>query len=284
MRLLSLQLKKYNFREKSKTYKSYTSSNLKDDYVQINILDNGIIEIEGSHISDDRFVSVYIQNDNKQVYSDSTEILSNKTYSFEVNAKLPEGTNELILFFGKNRTGTYIGKHKIYIYTENSSTFFKVSPIYEHNYKFYTENSYIKDEYLKSGLSSKDQQRIKDLAESITQGISSDYDKVKAISTWVSDNIYYNWDGYLKGKYGKNDAISVLDSKKSVCAGYANLTDALIKSINIPCKVVNGFALGVSTSGSWENTKHTRSNHAWNEAYVDGRWIIIDTTWNSRNM
>jgi transglutaminase/protease-like cytokinesis protein 3 len=24
-------------------------------------------------------------------------------------------------------------------------------------------------------------------------------------------------------------------------------------------------------------------NHVWNEAYVDGRWVIVDTTWDSAN-
>ena len=26
-----------------------------------------------------------------------------------------------------------------------------------------------------------------------------------------------------------------------------------------------------------------KSNHAWNEAYVDGRWMLIDATWDSTN-
>ncbi len=48
--------------------------------------------------------------------------------------------------------------------------------------------------------------------------------------------------------------------------------------------MVNGFALGVSTSGrSWDEVNATSSNHAWNEAYVDGRWVMFDATWNSTN-
>jgi len=29
--------------------------------------------------------------------------------------------------------------------------------------------------------------------------------------------------------------------------------------------------------------KDTKTNHAWNEAFVDGKWIILDTTWDSFN-
>ncbi len=100
----------------------------------------------------------------------------------------------------------------------------------------------------------------------------------------MADNIYYNWDAYLSGSYGRTDAIGTLESRRSVCQGYAELTAALIKSINIPCKVVSGHALGVSAGGRyWDQVDHNSSNHAWNKAYVDGKWIIMDTTWNSRN-
>jgi len=36
-------------------------------------------------------------------------------------------------------------------------------------------------------------------------------------------------------------------------------------------------------SESWETVNHTSSNHAWNEAFVNGRWVIMDTTWDSTN-
>lgn len=128
---------------------------------------------------------------------------------------------------------------------------------------------------------------IRNLAASITKGCKSDYDKVLKIHDWVCNNIYYDWDSYLDGSISWEACTPtvVLKNKRSVCSGYANLTASLLRAVGIPTKVVGGYALGVSTSGGWtEATIQTNtSNHAWNEAYVDGRWLILDTTWDSNN-
>jgi len=79
--------------------------------------------------------------------------------------------------------------------------------------------------------------------------------------------------------------VGVLNSRRSVCDGYANLLTALLRAAGIPAKKVTGFALGMSTNGDWPASLNPGrdSNHAWTEAFVDGRWIIIDSTWNSGN-
>lgn len=145
------------------------------------------------------------------------------------------------------------------------------------------------------------------LSNQIIKGLSDDYDKLRAIHDWVSDNIIYDmytFRTYLEDDYyGVKDkdysALGTLQSEVTVCAGYAYLTAALARSAGIPCKVVTGFADGVNsmntfhdifklykeylTSGDEEIFQEMNSNHAWNEAFVNGRWVILDTTWDSNN-
>ncbi|MEG2421761.1 MAG: transglutaminase-like domain-containing protein, partial [Oscillospiraceae bacterium] len=85
--------------------------------------------------------------------------------------------------------------------------------------------------------------------------------------------------------YGDTSALGTLQSRRSVCQGYASLTAALLRSAKIPAKLVAGYGLGLSTSGRWtaESAASSQTNHAWNEAWLDGRWVIIDTTWDSGN-
>ena len=73
--------------------------------------------------------------------------------------------------------------------------------------------------------------------------------------------------------------------QKSVCQGYADLCAALLRAEGIPTKVTNGYAMGAGTTGMWTDTimNSDDSNHAWNEAFVDGRWIVFDSTWDSNN-
>ncbi|MCB2339560.1 transglutaminase domain-containing protein [Clostridium estertheticum] len=55
-----------------------------------------------------------------------------------------------------------------------------------------------------------------------------------------------------------------------------------MRMAGIPCRVVIGYAIGVNYQ-SWETVNHANSNHTWNEALVDGRWVIMGSTWDSIN-
>lgn len=142
------------------------------------------------------------------------------------------------------------------------------------NYKVEAEDTVV-DLY-----SEADKKTIKDLALQITKDKTNNYDKLLAINNWVADNIYYDYD-MLSGKTGPRDAIGTLKAKRSVCQGYSELTTALVRSLGIPCKMVIGW--GNNNETDWSEIPSNDSNHAWNAAYVDGRWIILDVTWNSTN-
>ncbi len=110
-----------------------------------------------------------------------------------------------------------------------------------------------------------------ELAKRITAGIASDYDKAKAIHDYVCENMWYDWPTYKKVEVADPEPAN--GRLKGVCANYAAWTRQLLISVGIPAQIITGKANG---DGGWEN-------HAWNEAYIDGRWIIIDNTWDSQN-
>lgn len=140
------------------------------------------------------------------------------------------------------------------------------------------------------------------LAAQIVAGASTDYAKLAAIYVWVAQNIYYDMPTVYTGASGTNDALLTLQSRKAVCAGYARLTAALCRAVGIPCKYVLGYAHGAAGAehrqvlltanrfyletgdiSAMTNTVAQYYNHAWNEAYVDGQWITLDTSWGSGN-
>jgi transglutaminase-like putative cysteine protease len=139
-------------------------------------------------------------------------------------------------------------------------------------------------------------------AKSVVSGKTTQREQAKAIYDWVTTNIYYNY-GMLNGTVQrKTSALETYTNKNSVCLGYANLTAAMCNAVGIPCRVVTGFATGVDTESTVNNvwklyksylanrdldafdrSMAAYENHAWNEAYIDGEWLIMDTTWGSNN-
>ncbi|SHI72731.1 Transglutaminase-like superfamily protein [Geosporobacter subterraneus DSM 17957] len=116
--------------------------------------------------------------------------------------------------------------------------------------------------------------KIRQLAEKIIEDKASDREKAKAIYDWVTANILYDYDKYLKHQEGNYDneygALHTLETKKGVCYDYATLTAALCRAAGLQTKVVKGQASNAYYNGY----------HAWNEVYLqnEDKWIFLDTT------
>jgi predicted transglutaminase-like protease len=94
--------------------------------------------------------------------------------------------------------------------------------------------------------------------------------KIQAIYDYVIENIKYDSQkintidsGYLP------DINSVLEQKKGICYDYAAVTAALLRQAGIPAKLVKGYR------------KNNSVYHAWNEVFLDGRWNVMDTTFDA---
>ena len=141
---------------------------------------------------------------------------------------------------------------------------------YERNLKQYNESP-VKPKVLEmlSNMEFEYIDEIVDLARSIVEGISSDYDKAKAIHYWVAENIWY---GGPVGDVLYSSLAHVLKYRRGVCGHYADLTLALLRASGIPALHVVGAINSITDVG-----------HSWVEAYADNRWIIMDPTWDSQN-
>ena len=119
------------------------------------------------------------------------------------------------------------------------------------------------------------------LAYEITKNAKTDLEKAAAIHDWVTQNISYDVATYtaivkehklIERPMQLISAKAVLLNKISVAEGYALLTAALLRAVNIPAVTIAGVAL---------LNDEVQGPHAWNEAFVEGRWINLDTTWDS---
>lgn len=124
--------------------------------------------------------------------------------------------------------------------------------------------------------------KIRSLSDEICKGLDSDYDKLRAISRWVSDNIYYDYPAHDAGI--PEECLSLeymLDKHSSVCGGYANMTSALCAAQGIKCYNIKGHVL--QGDANYDEAHGAPAYHEWNYAVIDGRVIWIDSGWNSYN-
>ena len=113
------------------------------------------------------------------------------------------------------------------------------------------------------------------LAHTLTAG-RRDRDAVLAIHDWVAKNVQYDTDR-LAGIRRQTRvpilrASDILSLRRGVCQDYAVLAAALLRAAGFRARVVTGIA---RLPGGQDEL------HAWNQVWVDGRWLSFDVTWNS---
>lgn len=105
------------------------------------------------------------------------------------------------------------------------------------------------------------EQQIPSIIEEIIEPWMDDHDKVRAVNDYVVLRLEYD----TSMNQGVNAPYFALTGGKTLCNGYAMLTYLLLEELDIPVRLISGFA---------------GENHAWNLVEVDGHWYHLDTTWN----
>lgn len=261
----------------------YTSES-NDDYIRYEIIGNKL-QVSGQ-LSKTNANYVWVQYEGEASDEQKPSLMNNGC--FLVLKELPNRDLTVNLFCGESETGVYNSLiiDFVMISNTNNQWQFVSSPTLEANKKIYNSQRENISEYEKSTeYIQSDSSEIIQLSNSIVLGVEDEYKKLLLIHDWIAENIYYDLDSFSSGIYKDVDSLNVLYSKKAVCEGYANLFAALVRAQGIPCMVRNGYALGIGTKKKWTDDvlKNAESNHAWNEAYIDERWVIVDSTWDSKN-
>lgn len=107
-------------------------------------------------------------------------------------------------------------------------------------------------------------------AKELTRNAKTDQEKVQAIYSYVVKNVKYDYAkiSQMDGSYIPS-VTSTFESNKGVCYDYAALFAAMLRSVDVPTKLVKGYKSDIA------------SYHAWNQVYVNGQWITVDTTYDS---
>ena len=107
------------------------------------------------------------------------------------------------------------------------------------------------------------------------------------MNDWIAATVDYDYVSYYSGSlsYWNGSMPSqsyyfAITSGLAVCEGYANILVELCGRVNIPCIKIIGYGGRLLPSSP---DKNYVPNHAWNMVYVDGKWNLIDVTWNDHD-
>lgn len=122
--------------------------------------------------------------------------------------------------------------------------------------------------------------QVREISDEVCTGIDDDYEKLHALSYWVSANICYDFDARENLTEQTLCLSHILETHRTVCGGYANLLAALCAAQDIPCTLVRGEA---SPGRTFANSDVTGAYHEWVFAEINGRRVWVDPVWNSPN-
>lgn len=157
------------------------------------------------------------------------------------------------------------GDYTITVLEQVSGTKYKV--VQEGAVKLHLKDS--NNVYLNSiqNIDWSDNEQAAQLAKKLARSAKTDQEKVQAVYDYVIGNIRY--DKVLASReltdYLPDNVRTIMDLK-GMCYDYASLLASMLRSLDIPTKLVMG------------TSDYVDVYHAWNEVYLNGQWITIDTT------
>ncbi len=136
-------------------------------------------------------------------------------------------------------------------------------------------------DYISDLLDYGDSDRICKLAQEITQGMESDYDKAKAIEQYFFTNDFVYDLEYVKSR-GENVENFLFNTKRGVCYEYATSMVLLARAAGIPARYCEGYLASNEFNNRELSTNIVvtpKDFHGYPELYIDGfGWVTFEPT------
>jgi transglutaminase-like putative cysteine protease len=121
--------------------------------------------------------------------------------------------------------------------------------------------------------------RIRGLAQEVTAGRKTTYDKVKALEEWVGNHCKYNLNAAAIPSNQDVVEYFLFTSQEGYCDSFATALAVMCRAIGIPARVASGFAAGELDATNQEYVVRERDKHQWTEVFFPHvGWIAFDST------
>ncbi|HEX8434326.1 transglutaminaseTgpA domain-containing protein [Archangium sp.] len=126
---------------------------------------------------------------------------------------------------------------------------------------------------------------LRPLAEALTREARTPREKARALESYFHEHFLYSLNVDLRGE-GSPLAVLVRERRAAYCTYFASAMAALLRTLDVPARVVGGFAPEEPNDLTGSTLVRERDAHAWVEVYLadEGRFVAFDPTpWQSRD-
>ncbi|HSB84963.1 MAG TPA: DUF3488 and transglutaminase-like domain-containing protein, partial [Ilumatobacteraceae bacterium] len=117
---------------------------------------------------------------------------------------------------------------------------------------------------------------VVDLAQRVTAGAATPYDKARALQDWFRVNFEYTTT--VQRGHSNDAMINFLQIQKGYCEQFSGTFAAMARAVGLPTRVMVGFTPGILRSDGLYHVAG-RHAHAWDEVWFDGYgWVLFDPT------
>lgn len=114
---------------------------------------------------------------------------------------------------------------------------------------------------------------VQSLSNQLTKGYETDEEKIKAIYSWVTNNIKYDVDQWLGFNTQHSSTRHVLFTRKGSAPDFSFLFNELCRYASIPSVVITGYLKNEYTD---YGHSYISDDHSWNAVYLNKEWKLYD--------
>ncbi len=119
---------------------------------------------------------------------------------------------------------------------------------------------------------------IAKLTANVTKDMHSEEDKVLAIHEWITHHL--KWKNSKTHETHYKTARKVLLKRKGAASAYVILFNEMCKFAKIECEIVRGNVTP-EFSINYNPKAYEISNHSWNAVKINGKWFVLDVTFDA---
>jgi len=115
---------------------------------------------------------------------------------------------------------------------------------------------------------------IPGLSNQLTKGYDTDEQKIRAIYSWITNNIKYDVDQWLGFNTQHSSARHILLTRKGSAPDFSFLFNELCRYASIPSVIISGYLKNEYTD---YGHKYLSDDHSWNAVFVNNEWRLFDS-------